>query len=79
LLDSSERAAVTGAVAKVEAAMKGEDREAIEQAVESLEHATLSFAERRMDRGIRKALAGHKLAEFEEPGGEDATKDRAAR
>ena len=65
LLDNSERAAIGDALGRVESALQGEDREAIGAAVEALEAATLPFAERRMDRGIRKALAGKTLTELE--------------
>ena len=37
----------------------------IKQAVKALDHATQTFAQRRMDENIRKALAGHKLDEFD--------------
>lgn len=77
LLDKDERAAITSALAAVGAAARGEDRDAIERSVETLEAATLPFAERRMDRGIRKALAGKNLAEFEEAEVDDASKTRA--
>jgi len=81
LLERGEREAISAALGHVEAVMKGEDRAAIETAVEALEQATLPFAERRMDRGIRKALAGHKLADFDAPqeAPQEETKDRAAR
>ena len=36
----------------------GEDREAINAAAQALEELSKGFAERRMDRGIRSALAG---------------------
>jgi molecular chaperone HscA len=86
LLDASERAGIEAALAKTESAVAGEDRAAIESAVEQLEAVALPFAERRMDRGIRKALAGKTLAELdgpEKPAGdspeESRDKDRAAR
>ncbi|CAA7613524.1 Fe-S protein assembly chaperone HscA [Magnetospirillum sp. UT-4] len=58
LLSADERKAVDAAVAAVEAACAGSDRDAVNVAVEDLEQATKAFAERRMDRGIRQALAG---------------------
>jgi molecular chaperone HscA len=66
LLDKSERAAIAEALERVESALRGDDREAIGAAVEALDAATLPFAERRMDRGIRKALAGKTLTELED-------------
>ena len=46
------------AVESVEKAISGSDRDAISAAVEGLEQGTRGFAEKRMDRGIRAALAG---------------------
>ncbi|MBZ5522278.1 MAG: Fe-S protein assembly chaperone HscA [Acidobacteriia bacterium] len=77
LLEAGERAAITSALAVAGAAIAGEDRDAIERAIEALEAATLPFAERRMDRGIRKALAGKNLTEFEETGSDGAPRTRA--
>jgi molecular chaperone HscA len=37
----------------------------IKQAIKALDQATQTFAQRRMDENIRKALAGHKLEEFD--------------
>ena len=54
--------------------MAGDDREAINAAAEALETLTKPFAERRMDRGIREALAGKSVNELEsrvaDPAGE---------
>ncbi|MBF0335156.1 MAG: Fe-S protein assembly chaperone HscA [Alphaproteobacteria bacterium] len=58
LLSPEERRAIDAAIAAVEAACQGTDREAIQAAVDGLEDATKDFAERRMDRGIRSALSG---------------------
>jgi molecular chaperone HscA len=65
LLDAAERAALDAAKARVEAAMAGEDREAINAAAEDLETLSKPFAERRMDRGIRAALAGRSVTDLE--------------
>lgn len=67
LLDDQERAAIGKAVGIVESTIAGNDRGAVSAAVEGLEHATKEFAERRMDRGIRRALRGHDVREFDEP------------
>jgi len=64
LLDAGERATIDATVDAVERAMSGSDRHAIQGAAEELEHKTKVFAERRMDRGIRKALAGRNVAEI---------------
>jgi len=58
LLSPAERAALDAAIGTVEKALPGTDRDAILKAVEALNEASKPFAERRMDRGIRDALAG---------------------
>ena len=46
------------AIARLEKVLPETGREAINAAAQALEHATKSFAEKRMDRGIRSALRG---------------------
>ncbi len=58
LLDAAERRTVVEAVARLEKVLPGTGREAINAAAEALEHATKSFAEKRMNRGIRSTLRG---------------------
>lgn len=58
LLDVAERDALDRARARVLADVAGDDREAINAAAQALEELSKGFAERRMDRGIRGALAG---------------------
>ena len=58
LLSPDERQAIDAAIEGVETACAGDDRDSVAAAVEHLEESTKSFAERRMDRGIRQALAG---------------------
>ena len=74
LLAADERAGLDAGRAYLEAAMAGDDREAINAAAEALETLTKPFAERRMDRGIREALAGKSVNELEsrvaDPAGE---------
>ncbi|WP_421998097.1 Fe-S protein assembly chaperone HscA [Reyranella sp.] len=74
LLDQGERAALDAGRARLEEAMAGEDREAINAAAEALETLSKPFAERRMDRGIREALSGRSVTELEgrvaDPAGE---------
>jgi molecular chaperone HscA len=65
LVDASERATLEQAIAAVESAIGGSDREAIVAAAEALEQASKPFAERRMDRGIRAALAGKRIDALE--------------
>ncbi|HSV30000.1 MAG TPA: Fe-S protein assembly chaperone HscA, partial [Candidatus Omnitrophota bacterium] len=58
LLSDDERQAIDAAIERVEQATRGSDRDAVNASVEELELATKGFAEKRMDRGIRQALAG---------------------
>jgi molecular chaperone HscA len=48
-------------MASLERLLPGTDHRAIKKAVEALNHATADFAARRMDEGIRRALAGRKI------------------
>jgi len=61
LLSAEDRAAIEGAVAMLQKALAGADHRRIKQAVDELNRATGPFAERRMDAGIRRALAGKKI------------------
>ena len=61
LLDGPERAAIGELAAAVEAALARRDRDPVLAAAEALEAGTKIFAERRMDRGIRAALAGRSI------------------
>jgi molecular chaperone HscA len=61
LLDGPERAAIAELAAAVEAALARRDRDSVLAAAEALEAGTKIFAERRMDRGIRAALAGRSI------------------
>ncbi|TAN50587.1 MAG: Fe-S protein assembly chaperone HscA [Rhodospirillales bacterium] len=70
LLSVLEREAIDRAMADVETACGKEDREAILAVSEALEAATKPFAEKRMDRGIRKALAGVSMDSLEKRVGE---------
>ncbi len=74
LLEADERARIGDAMTAVRSAAAGDDRDAIDAAVMSLEEITRPFAERRMDRGVRRALAGHRVEEFD--GGPDQDADR---
>jgi molecular chaperone HscA len=61
LLNAEERSAIDEAVASLEKALPGPDHRAIKKAVEALNHATETFAARRMDEGIKRALAGRRI------------------
>jgi len=65
LLTDDERRGIEARIAEVERAIAGEDRDAIGARVEKLEEQSRPFAERRMDRGIRAALSGRELTDFE--------------
>jgi len=64
LLSADERTRIDETIEMVERAMSSTDRAAVQGAAEELEHRTKIFAERRMDRGIRKALAGRAVADI---------------
>ena len=77
LLAAAERAAVDSAIAKLRQAIKGEERDLINAAVEGLDHATHAFAQRRMDRAVTLALKGHSLDEVEASMATDPAPDRS--
>ena len=64
LLSGSEADAIVQAVGAVRAARAGTDRPAIAAAVSALNRATETFAARRMDRSVARALAGKRVAEI---------------
>ncbi|MGN6262090.1 MAG: Fe-S protein assembly chaperone HscA [Ralstonia sp.] len=64
LLSPEERAAIDTEIAALRITMQGDDHRAIKDAVDALSHGTDEFAARRMDRGIRKALAGKRIEEL---------------
>ncbi|MBS0518345.1 MAG: Fe-S protein assembly chaperone HscA [Proteobacteria bacterium] len=70
LLSAEERAAIDAACDRVDKAVAGEDRDEINAAAEALEALSKPFAERRMDRGIREALAGLSMSDLERRVGE---------
>ncbi len=61
LLAADERTAIDAALARVRSARDGADAAAVRRAVEDLNRATIEFATRRMDRGVRQALAGRAI------------------
>jgi molecular chaperone HscA len=61
LLAADEAAAIEQAVAELEKRLGGTDYRAIKQATDALNRATGEFAARRMDEGIKRALAGKKI------------------
>ena len=61
LLGAEEKSSIENAIASLEKLLGGTDHRPIKQAVENLNHATEEFAARRMDAGIKRALAGRKI------------------
>jgi molecular chaperone HscA len=64
LLSEPEKNAMACLVTTLEDAAKGDDAHAIKLAIDALGHGTDTFAARRMDRGVRRALAGKRLDEI---------------
>jgi molecular chaperone HscA len=64
LLDASERAQLDTLIDALRAVVKTDDTTAIDEATKALSAGTDEFAARRMDKGIRRALAGRKLDEI---------------
>jgi molecular chaperone HscA len=61
LLSAEEKTAIEAAIASLEKRLPGSDHRPIKQAIEALNRATDEFAARRMDAGIKRALAGRKI------------------
>ncbi len=66
LLGATERGALEQKLAGLKAAMAGDDYLAIKAWIESVDEATKPFAERRMDKHIKMAMAGRRVEEFAE-------------
>lgn len=66
LLSRSEQTDLQQAVAALRALCHGQDADAIQAASQALNQASDEFAARRMDAGIRRALAGKTLNQIEE-------------
>jgi len=63
LLEPGEREGIERLVAQTEQAAAGDERDAIEAATKALAVGTENFAAERMNRGIRRALAGRSVEE----------------
>ena len=61
LLNENEVKAIHDAAARLEGVLQGTDHREIKQASDALNRATDEFAARRMDQGIKRALAGKKI------------------
>jgi molecular chaperone HscA len=64
LVDVAERAAIEDAMTRLAGLLASGDRRAIKEAFDALGKATTEFAARRMDRGVKTALAGHHIREL---------------
>jgi molecular chaperone HscA len=65
LLADEERAAIDHQVAALEGVARASDHRAIRQASDALNRATEEFAARRMDAGVKRALAGKRIASLD--------------
>jgi molecular chaperone HscA len=61
LVEAEELQAIEKGIADLRKLLQGKDHRAIKKAVDALNKATEAFAARRMDAGVRKALAGRKI------------------
>ena len=66
LLAADERARVDEALARLQATLVRPDAFAIRKEVRALERTCGFYVERRMNRSIRSAMAGHRLEEFDQ-------------
>jgi len=64
LVSKEEREAIETAMHSLEELLAGTDHRAIKHAADVLNRATEDFAGRRMDAGIKRALAGRKIGSF---------------
>ena len=61
LLSAEERSPIDNAIVRLQAAVMGDDRRAIDQALDALSKGTNAFAARRMNKNVSKALSGKKI------------------
>ncbi|HEC16092.1 MAG TPA: Fe-S protein assembly chaperone HscA [Sedimenticola sp.] len=66
LLTEEEREPIKAAFQRLVALSESDDHEAIKQAIEALEKSCEFYVERRMNANIQKAMAGHKVDDFEQ-------------
>jgi molecular chaperone HscA len=64
LLSEQENEEIERGLAGLKESLEGKDHRAIKKAIDILNKATQDFAARRMDAGVRKALAGRKIGSF---------------
>lgn len=64
LLNAEERAGIDAALDRLRAVIAGTDADAIKREIAALEADCGFYVERRMNKGIKDAMAGHKVDEF---------------
>ncbi len=64
LLSLMEKSHIESLVARLQAVMIGDDRRAIDDAMDALNKGTAEFAARRMNRSVQRALSGRKVSEL---------------
>ena len=64
LLSTLERAHVDSCLAKLQTVLIGDDRRAIDQALDALSKGTAEFAARRMNQSVQRALSGKKVEDL---------------
>ena len=64
LLDQQEQQDIRTALDEIKKVQHDKDHRVIKYAIEKLEKTSSEFAARRMNAGIKRALAGHKMEEF---------------
>ncbi len=75
LLSPEERVAIEGRARGLREAMAGTDHLAVKAWIESVDTASKTFAERRMNKHVAKAMAGHRVHEFADQPPATGTKD----
>jgi len=77
-LDTRERGAIDTLVERVRQAVAGDDRDAIQSAVQALESGSATYVERRMNASVRAMMAGRALDELDEPNDPSVSESTAA-
>ena len=63
LLSTLERAHIDNCLSRLQSVLVGDDRRAIDAAMDALSKGTAEFAARRMNQSVRRALTGKKMDE----------------
>jgi molecular chaperone HscA len=64
LLDAPERSRIEADMATLRGLQRGDDARAIRAGIQALDETTREFAARRMDAGVKRALAGHRVEDL---------------